>query len=215
MTARGQRVGSGAYQPHSALGGVEPPVHVAAGLERRNHLLGHRDLDTIAWVSSGARLARLDREHAKVAQLHTIATRQSRRNRAQDRVDDGLHIPLVQVWVLRGDFLDQFRLEHEGSWSCGLGLFLPTRSRTRYGAQSHCLRNDILICKPQCKLIAAIARKYARQRVKLIGMREFVVKLSAMLSLVPPASTGHWMWNGAGPTILGFGHSKTLIEPSL
>ena len=67
-------MGSVAYQPHSALGGVEPAVHVAAGLERRNHLLGHRDLGTIARVSSGARLARLDREHAKVAQLHPIAT---------------------------------------------------------------------------------------------------------------------------------------------
>ena len=68
--------------------------------------------------------------------------------------------------------------------------------------------------KQQCKLIAAIARKYARQRVKLIGLCEFAVKLSRYALGGAPGQHRpldvEWCW----PHNLGIGHSKTLIEPS-
>ena len=82
------------------LAGVEPAVHVPAGLERRDHLLRDRDLGAIARVSSGAGVTPLDPEHAKAAQLNPISLRQRRRDRVQDGVDDLLHVALVQVRVL-------------------------------------------------------------------------------------------------------------------
>src|SRR3954451_20900729 len=57
------------------LAWVEAAVHVAAGLEGRNDLFGHRDLGAIARVSSRARVPLLDREHAKAAQFNPIPTR--------------------------------------------------------------------------------------------------------------------------------------------
>src|SRR4051794_28027763 len=56
----------------SALTGIEPAVHVPAGLEGGKHLLGDRDLAAIARVSSGAGPALLDREYPEVAQLYSI-----------------------------------------------------------------------------------------------------------------------------------------------
>ena len=87
-------------------------MHILARLEGRDHLLGHWDLFTIARVAPGARVTPLDREHPKVTQFDPVTTRERGRDRVQDGVDDGLHIPLVQVRVLLGDPLDQFRLEH-------------------------------------------------------------------------------------------------------
>src|SRR5215204_783427 len=96
----------------SPLGQVKPTVHILAGLERQSALLGHRHSLTIARIAPRARVTLLDREHPKAAQLHPIPSRQSGRDRAQDRIDDDLNIPLVQVRVLLRDPLDQFRLEH-------------------------------------------------------------------------------------------------------
>src|SRR5215210_1060857 len=95
-----------------AVARVEPTMHILAGLEGRDYLLGHRDPFTIARVAPGARVTPLDREHPKVTQLDPVTTRERGRDRVQDGVDDGLHIPLVQVRVLLRDPLDQFRLEH-------------------------------------------------------------------------------------------------------
>ena len=64
---------------------------------------GHRDLGAIPRVSSRARVPLLDREHAKAAQFNPIPLRQRGRDRVQNGVDDGLHVPLVQVRVLLGD----------------------------------------------------------------------------------------------------------------
>src|SRR4051812_20533195 len=64
------------------LAWVEAAVHVAAGLEGRNDLFGHRDLGAIARVSSRARVPLLDREHAKAAQFNPIPLRQRGRSRA-------------------------------------------------------------------------------------------------------------------------------------
>src|SRR3954454_15236690 len=62
----------------SIFGGIEPAVHVAARLEGRDHLHGNRDLGAIARISSGACVARLDREHTKAAQLNSVSSRQRR-----------------------------------------------------------------------------------------------------------------------------------------
>src|SRR3954465_6402999 len=59
------RKGRVAGEESLSLARVEPTVHVPARLERRDHLLGHRDLLAVAWVSPGARLARLDRENSE------------------------------------------------------------------------------------------------------------------------------------------------------
>jgi hypothetical protein len=59
-------------QQPSAVGWIELTVHVPAGLERRGCFLRHGDLYTVAWVSSGACSACLDREHPKVAQFNPI-----------------------------------------------------------------------------------------------------------------------------------------------
>ena len=59
----------------SVLTRIEPAVHIAAGLKGREHLLGDWDLAAVARVSSGARLARLDPEHTKAAQLNPISLR--------------------------------------------------------------------------------------------------------------------------------------------
>ena len=72
-------------------------MHILARLEGRDPLLGHRDLFTIARVAPSARVTLLDREHPKAAQLHPIPSRQGGRDRAQDRIDDDLSVPPVQV----------------------------------------------------------------------------------------------------------------------
>src|SRR4051812_36868176 len=56
----------------------------------------------------------------------------SRRDRVQNGVDDGLHVPLVQVRVRLGDPLNQFRLDHAGF-----------RSRDRASSSSRVLPNPI------------------------------------------------------------------------
>src|SRR3954463_1090142 len=45
----------------------------------------------------------------------TRSPRASGCNGVQDRVDEDVDIPLVQMWVLRRDPLDQIKLEHRGS----------------------------------------------------------------------------------------------------
>ena len=126
--------GSSAFLLGAALGGVcplgvEPMVHVLARLEHRDQLLGHRDHLSIARVSSGARLTPLDPKSPEAAQFDASPTRERLGHRGEDRVDDLLHVPLVQVRVLLGDPLNQFRLEHSWLWSRDLGVLLSGRSR--------------------------------------------------------------------------------------
>src|SRR4051794_17659348 len=65
--SHGPRRNKAADEETSVLGGIEPMMHVPAGLESRNYPLGHPDLGAIARISSGAGLAPLDPEHAKAA----------------------------------------------------------------------------------------------------------------------------------------------------
>src|SRR3954464_687081 len=127
------------------LAQVEPKVHVPARLEGRNDLFGHRDLGAIARVSSRARVPLLDREHAKAAQFNPISPRQCSRDRVQNGVDDGLHVPLVQVRVLLGDPLNQFRLDHAGF-----------RSRDRAGSSYRVLPNPISNIRQEATVLDGI-----------------------------------------------------------
>ena len=70
-------LGSGNMRHGGGSGRVEPPVHVPAGLEGGDHLLGYRHLGAIARVSSSACLARPDRKHAEVTQLDPISPRRA------------------------------------------------------------------------------------------------------------------------------------------
>src|SRR3954451_10038819 len=57
------------------LARIEPPAHLPPGLEGRFGLLPHQDGFAIARVARGTRVLLLDREHAKVAQLHPVTPR--------------------------------------------------------------------------------------------------------------------------------------------
>jgi hypothetical protein len=78
-------------------------VHVPRRLEGRNSLFVYRDGSAGARVAPGACPARLDPEHAKVAQLDPVALLQGGGDGVQDRVDDLLRVPLVQVRVPLSD----------------------------------------------------------------------------------------------------------------
>src|SRR3954447_17073741 len=101
----------GAGELSLALTGIEPAQHLAAHLEGRDYLLGHRDCRTIARISSGTCAAPLDRERAEAAQLNPVLLRQRIGNRVEDRVDEVLHVLPIQVRVLFGELLNQFGLD--------------------------------------------------------------------------------------------------------
>src|SRR5215203_935893 len=68
--------------------------------------------------------------------LHTIPPRQGGRNRAQDRVDDDLHIPLIQMRVLLSDPLE-LRCAPCGLEPCAPAAYrgsTPCRAEPRNGA---------------------------------------------------------------------------------
>jgi hypothetical protein len=91
-----RELGSGNMRHGGGSGRVEPPVHIPARLEGGEYLLGYRDLGPIARVSSSACPACSDRKHSKVTQFDPISPRQGGCDGVQDRVDEGLDIPLVQ-----------------------------------------------------------------------------------------------------------------------
>src|SRR5712692_1175803 len=96
----------------ASAGTIEALAHFLAGLEERHALLVDRYVRAGARVAAGARRPMLDRERAEAAQLDTVAARERVDDFAEDRVDDVLDVALIKVRILRGDTLDQFRLDH-------------------------------------------------------------------------------------------------------
>src|SRR5882757_5749968 len=109
-TSKGRNDGSA-----SLLRLVQPLAHFLAGLEERHRLLVDRYMRAGARVAAGARRAVLDREGSEAAQFHPVAARERCRNLAEHGVDDVFDVALVEVRVLLGDALNQFRLDHR-SW---------------------------------------------------------------------------------------------------
>ena len=93
---------------------IEPLAHLLAGLEERHAFLIDLDMSAGARVAAGPRRALLHRKRAEAAQLDTIATRHRGDDLAKDRVDDVLDVTLLEVRILIGNFLHEFRLDHVG-----------------------------------------------------------------------------------------------------
>src|ERR1700691_3788467 len=91
---------------------IEPLAHFLAGLEERHALLIDGDMRAGARIATGARRALLHRKGAEAAQLDAVAAPHGGDDLAKDGVDDVLNVALVQMWVLFGDALNQFRLDH-------------------------------------------------------------------------------------------------------
>src|SRR3954466_5666109 len=91
---------------------MEPARHLSAHLEGRDYLLGHRDCRAIARISSGPCAAPLGHERAEAAQLNPLTPLQCGCDGVEDRVDDVLHILLIQVRVLFSELLNQFGFDH-------------------------------------------------------------------------------------------------------
>src|SRR5262245_17740720 len=96
---------------------VEPLAHFLAGLEERHRLLLHRDVRAGARIAAGARRTILDGEGAEAAQLDAIAARHRRDDLAENRVDDVLHVTLVEVGILRRDALHELGFDHRCPWA--------------------------------------------------------------------------------------------------
>src|SRR5206468_3326312 len=92
-----------------ALTGIEPAKHLAAHLEGRDYLLGHRDCRAATRISPRACAAPLGREHAKPTQFNPL---QCGCDGVEDRVAVVLHCPPIQVGVPLGEFLNQFGLDY-------------------------------------------------------------------------------------------------------
>src|SRR5665213_4348755 len=103
--------GSGKFRAGAGLC-VQPLAHFLAGLEERHVFLRHRDLGARAWISSRPRRTVLDRERTKATQLHPVAARHCLGDLLEDRVHYVLDVALVEVRILLGDPLDQFRFDH-------------------------------------------------------------------------------------------------------
>src|SRR3954468_19062717 len=91
---------------------VQPFAHFLAGLEERHTLLIDRHMGAGARIAAGPGRTMLDRERAETAQLDPIAARQGRHDLIENRVDDILDIPLIEVRVVLGDALNQFGFDH-------------------------------------------------------------------------------------------------------
>src|SRR5215212_12009587 len=98
------------------LAGIEPAKHLAARLEHRSQLLGHRDYRAATRISSGTCAAPLGREHAKPTQFNPVPLRKRIGDRVEDRIDDVCRVLFVEVRVLLGDLQDEFGLDHRGLW---------------------------------------------------------------------------------------------------
>jgi len=91
---------------------VQSFAHFLARLEKWHALLIDRHMGAGARVAAGTRRAMLDGKCTKSAQFDPIAASQSRHDFIEDRVDDVLHIPLIEVRVVLGDALNQFGFDH-------------------------------------------------------------------------------------------------------
>ena len=65
-----------------------------------------------ARIAAGAGRAVLDRKSTKAAQLDTIPARHGGDDLAEDRVDDILHVALIEMRVRGGDALHELGLDH-------------------------------------------------------------------------------------------------------
>src|SRR5262245_57307537 len=91
---------------------IEALAHFLAGLEEWHRFLLHRHMRAGARVAPGARRPVLHRKGAEAAQLDAVAARHRRHDLIEDRVDDVLHVALVEMGVLRSDARHQLGFDH-------------------------------------------------------------------------------------------------------
>ena len=90
-----------------------------AALERSCALGIYIDSGAVPWVAASASLAFPCRESAKAAELHAIACFQGVSDFIQYKVDDAIEITLVEMRVLRRQFLYEFGLDHRVGFQIG------------------------------------------------------------------------------------------------
>src|SRR6185312_1147606 len=92
---------------------VQPLAHFLARLEERNAFLIDRHMGTGARVAAGPRGTMFHGERAETAQLDPVAARQRSHDLIEDRIHDILDIPLIEVRVVLGNALNEFRFDHK------------------------------------------------------------------------------------------------------
>src|SRR4029077_16790839 len=92
------------------------------------------------WMAAGARRALLNRKRAEAPQFDAIAARHRRDNLAENGVDDILDVALIQMGVLCGDPLHQFRLDHCSPRKRCLPVDPARRRKNAYLVSAGCQR---------------------------------------------------------------------------
>src|SRR6185312_4611365 len=92
---------------------VQALAHFLAGLEERHGFLLDRNMRAGARVAAGARGPMFHGKRAKAAKLDAVTMRHGARDLVEDRVDDVLDVALIEMWILAGDALDKFGLDHD------------------------------------------------------------------------------------------------------
>jgi hypothetical protein len=64
----------------------------------------------------------LHRKRAETAQFNPIAARQRSDDFIEDRVHNILHIPLIEMWVVFGDALNEFGFDHRDWYPGSAGM---------------------------------------------------------------------------------------------
>jgi hypothetical protein len=65
-----------------------------------------------AGIAAGTRRSMFDRECAETAQLNTIAARKRSDDFVEDCIHNILHIPLVEMWIVFRNSLNEFGFDH-------------------------------------------------------------------------------------------------------
>src|SRR6185437_6826963 len=117
---------------------VQPLAHFLAGLEERHGFLVDRDVGAGARVAAGAGRTMLDRKGPETAQFDAIAFGHRRGDLVEDRVDDVLDVALIEMRILSGDVLDQFRLDHRRRLQLDAGGCQSAKRPSRFSRSTVC-----------------------------------------------------------------------------
>src|SRR4051794_7421433 len=104
---------------------IEPFPHFLTGLEERYAFLVDRHMRAGPRIAAGTRRTMLHRKRTKAAQLDAVTARKSSDDLVEDRIDDVLDIPLVEMRVVLGDTLNKLGFDHREMASGKVGFAFP------------------------------------------------------------------------------------------
>jgi hypothetical protein len=91
---------------------IKPLPHFLASFKHGYNFFGDWHMLARAWIASDAGIALLHRKCTKPADLNPVTACE----RLRDLVENGVHhilgVPLVQLWILIGNFLNQLGFNH-------------------------------------------------------------------------------------------------------